>query len=532
MNTEDLARDRADMKAHWYREGWFRDETLAEAILRAARAHPDTPYHFSTESGLTSSTSGEIAETGRRLGAAFQAIGIGPGDVVAFQLPTQVETAVLYVAALCAGATLLPIVHLYGPSEVEFILRKARAKALIVPQRWRHIDYLERVEALNSLPDLEHVIVLGERAPPGGRLFRDFAQAAREDFAPVHTDPDGLALLLFTSGTTGEPKGVMQSHNTVRCEWEKPFIARSGPHLNPTPAGHIQGFNFLFRPMFFPVPMVMMDRWEPVRAGHLIQELGVSQTGGAPYFMMSLLEAAREHGLDISSLKVFGLGGATVTPEHVRIADRMGMTGARAYGSTEFSTVTQGDLDASLEVRATTDGRLQIGVELRVLDTEDRDLGFGNEGELLVRGPEHFMGYFDPAHDVGNFQPGGWFRTGDIGKIDEQGYVTITDRKKDIIIRGGENISSMEVENILMSHPDVVEAAVVAMPDLKFGERVCAYIVPRPGASVTLQSLFEHCVAGGHAKHMAPEHIEMIDELPRTPTGKVRKHQLRDQLLA
>ena len=521
---------RALLRERWRREGWYREETIARALDRAARTAPRTRFWFHTEQGLRQSTTAEIVAEGQRLAAAFAALGICAGDVVAFQLPTRFETAILYVAALHVGATLLPIVHIYGPQETGFILRKARARALVIPDRWRNIDYLERLSAFGATPDLEHVIVIGERAVRGARLYSDFQQLATRMLPLPNQSADDVALLLFTSGTTGEPKGVRQSHNTIVCEWSIPFFQHHGAFLNPTPAGHIQGFNFLTRPMFWNVPMVMMERWDADIAAALVQKLRIEQSGGPPFFLMSILEAAQRGGHDISSLKLFGLGGATVTPEHVHLAAHSGLTSGRAYGSTEHSTVANYRLDDPLEIRATTDGRLLPGTAVRIVDDEERDVPVGKDGEILLQGPEQFVGYLDPKHNAESFTADGWFRSGDIGRMDAQGYLSITDRKKDLIIRGGENISSMEVEGLLLRHPAVLEAAVVAMSDAKYGEKVCACVITKPGVSLTLEEVVTHFAAAGCARQKTPEKLVLLSEFPRTPSGKVRKAELRAAL--
>ena len=421
---------------------------------------------------------------------------------------------------LHAGATLLPIVHIYGPEETGFILRTARARALVIPDRWRNIDYLERLSALGATPDLEHVIVVGERATRGARLFSDFEQLATTTLPAASQSADDVALLLFTSGTTGEPKGVQQSHNTIVCEWSIPFFQRHGTFLNPTPAGHIQGFNFLMRPMFWNVPMVMMERWDADTAAALVQQLRIEQSGGPPFFLMSILEAAERGRHDISSLKLFGLGGATVTPEHVQLAARHGITSGRSYGSTEHSTISTYRPEDPLEIRATTDGRLLPGTRVRIVDDGEREVSCGKEGEILLQGPEQFVGYLDPKHDAESFTPDGWFRSGDIGRLDAQGYLSITDRKKDLIIRGGENISSMEVEGILLRHAAVLDAAV---------DRHAGCEVRREGVCVRHSAArsFDHARGrrstfrtAGCAKQKTPEKLVIVSELPRTPSGK------------
>jgi len=507
--------------------------TLGPWLACAVQARPRTRMHFYTEAGRCSTTTRELLREGRALARGLRALGLQPGDRFAMQLPTSPQTVALYLAALDVGAVLVPIVHIYGPAEVGFILRDARVRFLAVPDRWRGIDFLERVQALGTLPTLERLIVVGERAPAGATLLRDLpalgeqARRRANDEAPC---PYDLALLLYTSGTTAAPKGVQHSHVSVAAEWSIPFLEEPGPYLTPFPAGHIAGFNFLLRPFVTGHEMVFMDRWDPALAAELIQRHGVRLSGGTPFHLQGLLDAARQGGFDLHSLRSYGLGGTGVTPEHVELADRAGFAGTRAYGLTEHSTVSIGHSEMPLEQRANTDGRLQPGTEVRIIGDEGRDEALGGEGEILLRGPEQFIGYTDHALDAQAFTRDGWFRTGDIGRLDAAGCLTLTDRKKDIVIRGGENISSQEVERVLATHPAVREAAVVAMPDARYGEKVCAFVIAQPGLSLALGEVQRHFGAAGVARQKTPEALFVVDELPRTASGKVRKADLRQRL--
>ncbi|WP_022979129.1 class I adenylate-forming enzyme family protein [Ideonella sp. B508-1] len=513
------------------------DTALGPLLARAAAARPSTRLHFHTETGAESATTPELVQAAARIARGLRAIGLRRGDAIALQLPTSRETAVLYLAAIEIGAVLVPIVHIYGPAEVGFILRQSRARFLCVPQRWRNIDFLARVEALGHLPELERVIVLGDQTPRGGIRFSALeAEAARgsADAAPTETPPhpDDVCLLLYTSGTTASPKGVQHTHRTVGAEWLTPFMDGDGPYLTPFPADHIAGFNFLLRPFVTGTDMVFMDRWDAAQAAALIERYRVRLSGGTPFHLQGLLEAARHDGRDLSSIAAYSLGGVGVTPEHVELADRAGFAGSRSYGLTEHSTVSCGWRDMTLEQRRLTDGRLQPGSEVRIVDESDKDLPVGSEGDILTRGPELFIGYTDPALNATAFTADGWFRTGDVGRLDGQGCLTLTDRRKDIVIRGGENISSQEVERILARHPAVREVAVVARPDERYGEKVCAFVVLAEGAALDLDAVRQHFTAAGVAPQKTPEHLVAVDEFPRTASGKVRKAELRERARA
>lgn len=276
--------------------------------------------------------------------------------------------------------------------------------------------------------------------------------------------------------------------------------------------------------------MVFVDRWDAAVAAELIERHRVRLSGGTPFHLQGLLDAARRAGRDLSSLVAYGLGGTGVTPDHVEAAARAGIAASRSYGLTEHSTVSLGWREMPLAQRAGTDGRLQPGSEVRIVDDRERELAHGQEGEILTRGPELFVGYTDASLDAHARSADGWFRTGDIGRLDAANCLTITDRKKDIVIRGGENISSQEVERVLATHPSVRDAAVVAQPDARYGEKVCAFVVLADGASLDLDAVRRHFAAARVARQKTPEGLHVVGELPRTASGKVRKDELRERL--
>jgi len=323
---------------------------------------------------------------------------------------------------------------------------------------------------------------------------------------------------------------VQHTHTTLLAELRTRLtgVADDSVILAAFPSGHIAGTLGLLRMLLQGMPHVVMDAWDAATAARLINESGVTATGGTPFFLTTLLDLAGE--IDLSSLREYGVGGASVPPSVIERAHEHGIMAFRAYGSSEHPSISGGSSEDALDKRARTDGRLLEGVEVRVVDDALQDLPAGRPGEILSRGPELFVGYRDSALDTDAFVPGGWFRTGDVGVLDHDSYLTITDRRKDLIIRGGENLSSKLIEDILAEHEAVAEAAVVAAPDPLYGERVCAFVVLRSAATLSLNDIRAHFSVAGTARHLTPERLEIVDDLPRTATGKVRKDQLRGRL--
>jgi acyl-CoA synthetase (AMP-forming)/AMP-acid ligase II len=503
--------------------------------LRAGvHEHPGTELHFVGLDHAEAVTLTDVLARGEVVAASLHRRGVRPGDVVAVQVPNWVEGAVVYAAAMLLGAVIVPIVHIYGPAEVGFILRQSRARVLVVPGRWRRIDYHARVAELGDVPDLETVVVIGDDVAPDAVAWAELERGPAGPLpAPTWTS-DEVAFQIYTSGTTGEPKGVQHSHDTILAEVRSlaaMAAEREGAMLGCFPAGHIAGVLSFLRTFVLGTTSVLMDAWDASRAAFLVEEHRVGSTAGTPYFVTSLLDAADAEGRDLSSLTKFMVGAANVPRAVVELADERGIAAYRAYGSTEHPTVTSGAPEDPIEARATTDGRATPGNEVRVVDDDGNDVAAGDRGEVVTRGPELFLGYSDPTFDVGAFLPGGWFRTGDIGVL-EHGFLTIVDRKKDIIIRAGENIASKEVEDLLLEHPAVADAAAVAAPDARLGEVVGAFVVLQPGARLDLAEVRRWFGAAGVAVQKAPERLEVVSELPRGPGGKVLKVELRERLRA
>ena len=511
--------------------------TLAAHILSGAATHDGCPLVFVSADGEYATTLGGLVGEAEKVAGALQARGIGPGDVVAVQLPGSYAGAVVQVAVALCGAVLLPVVMIYGPREMDFVLRSSGASAVVLACSYRGRAQADAVlSGLSPLPGLKLAVVVGDDAPGHGAVGYGavgYAELLRQPggaYRRPRPDPDDRAVLMYTSGTTADPKGVQHSHRTLLSEATSRVYTLNGPgvrHLGLFPPGHMAGLLSLLRILLLGTPTVIMEAWDAALAAALIDRHAITSCGGAPVQLSGLLDQRAAGTATLGTLRECLTGAAPVPPSLIERAEAAGITAFRSYGSSEHPTVSAGSIADPLGLRACTDGRLLAGNQVRLVDADGRDVPDGRDGEIVTRGPELFMGYTDPTLNAAAFLPGGWFRTGDVGRIDADGYLTVTDRLKDIIIRGGENISAKEVEDLLVTHPAVADVAVIPVPDPALGERVCAVVVARPGCTFDVGRAREHFAAAGAARQKTPEVVVLVDELPRTPSGKVRKDVLR-----
>ena len=542
LDFETIEADRAARRAYWRERGVYTDRSFADAIRDGVRAGPDQKLVFHSRSRpLLEATVAELDRQAEQMAGAFYGLGLRCGDYIGIMLPSWRETAVTYVAGYKLGLTIVPLVAVYGPRELGFVMRETHAKALVIPDAWRGYDYLDRVKQAGELPDLRHLIVVGDARGSGLVNWADLETQPAAACPEPHGIADEVCAVIYTSGTTSDPKGVKHTHNTLLCDLNadhaaggapKPPSKAEGPVFGMQPAGHMAGFLTLMRPFISPGPdTILVDQWIPSDAARLVERYRIASAASPPIFLTTLVEAAQKEGIDISSLQSFGLGGSAVTPDTIRMAESLGLGGWRVYGMSEHPNVSVATGD-SFEKRASTDGRLTPRNAVKIVGEDDLEVPRGQAGEVCTLGPRLFVGYVNSELDRHCFLPGGWYKTGDIGSFDEDGYLTITDRKKDIIIRGGENISAKEIEDLLATMPGVKESAAVAMPDPVMGERVCAYVLTAPGVDLSLETVTAYFRAQGAVRLKTPERIIVVEEFPRTPTGKIRKNELRDRLRA
>jgi len=516
------------------RDGSWRGETLWQTIDATAGRHPNA---VAVVDGATRVNFSDLAARAARTAAGLAALGVRAGDAVAVQLPNWHETIVAYLAIARLGAIVTPILPIHRQRELAFILNQVGARLLLAPGRLRDCDHRELVDEIRPrVPALEHVVIVRDDAPQGMHAWTAI-ETGDGTTAPIASDPEAVVLVLYTSGSTADPKGVLHSHETLLAE------ARSlgpvhglGPGdttLMPSPLAHISGIvHAVLVPVVFGARAVLMDRWDPAAALALIAAERVTYMVGAPTFLRDLAHHPDLARHDVSSFRLFSCGGADVDPTLVReAAARLGCVAKRVYGSSEFPTITTCGPDDPPARRVETDGRPIGAAEIRLVDDDGDPVAAATEGEILARGPECFLGYRDAALDADAFTADGWFRTGDLGVVDTEGYLRITGRKKDIIIRKGENISAREVEDLVASHPAVAEVAVVGVPDPAAGEIACAVVRVRPGAAAPdLAALTAHLLAAGLSKRKLPERLALVDDFPRTASGKILKRSLRQQL--
>ncbi|WP_405183289.1 AMP-binding protein [Nocardia sp. NBC_01377] len=499
---------------HYTAEGWWNSDTLGDMLVRGLQANPDAEFRVHSAVRPWSGTYGDVERVARRLAAGLRARSVGPGDVVAFQLPNWMEAAAVFWATAILGATVVPIVHIYGRKELGYILGAVEPKVFIAAENFGNMAVHEDLCA---------------QIPIVGVIDRDFDDLLADEPLTdlVAVDPARPAVIAFTSGTTRDPKGVVHSHRTLGFETRQ--LAATYPHdigaqLIAAPVGHFIGMlSALLIPVLGGRSIHLLDVWNPERVLKLISSEGLTVGGGVPYYLTSLIEHPDFTPEHLARLKYGPLGGSAVPAAVTDRLTGLGINVYRAYGSTEHPSITASLYTAPEAKRLYTDGSPLPGTEITL--TED--------GEILSRGPDLFLGYTDAELTASVFDEQGWYHTGDVGEIDADGYLTITDRKSDFIIRGGENISALEVEEVLLSMPSVAEAAVVAAPDSRLGEHAAAVVRLKLGHELpTMDDLRAHFAAVGIAKQKWPEELHRVDEFPRTASGKVQKFRLRQMLAA
>ena len=477
---------------------------------------------------------GDFAAEVAGLTSALAASGAKAGTVVSVQLPNWWETAALFWAAFRLGAILNPILPILRRRELGFILREAGSEILFVPGVHRGFDHRAlAAEVASDTPSLREVVVVRDATERPFTSWQDFrSRSAATPPSPTAAD---VALLMYTSGTTADPKGVLHSHDALLYETRSLVTAHElgerDTVLMPSPLTHVSGLNHAaLAPFLLGTRAILMESWNPEAALAAIANERVTYMVGAPVFLADLLREPRFESSDLGSFRLFSCGGAGVPVELLREATaRIGCVAKRVYGSTEMPTLTTSMPNDLPELGITTEGRAIGAAELRIVDDAERDFPAGSEGEILGRGPELFLGYRDASLDAAAFTADGWFRTGDLGIVREDGALVVTGRKKDIVIRKGEKISAAEVEAVIARHPAVRAVAIVALPDAATGERACAVVELAGRASLSLDELTAHLRGEGLATRKLPERLEVVDELPRTASGKVRKHELVDR---
>ncbi|EFB3469649.1 medium-chain fatty-acid--CoA ligase [Escherichia coli] len=525
-------------RAAYRQQGLWGDASLADYWQQTARAMPDKIAVVDNHGA--SYTYSALDHAASCLANWMLAKGIESGDRIAFQLPGWCEFTVIYLACLKIGAVSVPLLPSWREAELVWVLNKCQAKMFFAPTLFKQTRPVDLILPLqNQLPQLQQIVGVDKLAPATSSLSLSQIIADNTPLTTaITTHGDELAAVLFTSGTEGLPKGVMLTHNNILAS-ERAYCARlnltwQDVFMMPAPLGHATGFlHGVTAPFLIGARSVLLDIFTPDACLALLEQQRCTCMLGATPFVYDLLNVLEKQPADLSALRFFLCGGTTIPKKVARECQQLGIKLLSVYGSTESSPHAVVNLDDPLSRFMHTDGYAAAGVEIKVVDDARKTLPPGCEGEEASRGPNVFMGYFDePELTARALDEEGWYYSGDLCRMDEAGYIKITGRKKDIIVRGGENISSREVEDILLQHPKIHDACVVAMPDERLGERSCAYVVLKaPHHSLSLEEVVAFFSCKRVAKYKYPEHIVVIEKLPRTASGKIQKFLLRKDIM-
>jgi cyclohexanecarboxylate-CoA ligase len=495
-------------------------ETLADRLRTTAISRP---HDVAVVDDAATLTYEELLSAAARVAAGLRVRGVEPGDRVVMQLPNWWEAVALSWGVFLAGAVLVPVVPIYRAHELRFIVEQVSAAAVVAPAEFRSYPHAAAFRDLLDDLGLPASLISVRGSAPGAEPL-DALLSSSEVALPA-SRPEDIAVVLYTSGTTAAPKGALHSGQTLLAEvrdvaqWCR--LGAADRVFMASPLSHITGLSYgIVLPVELGAAVVLQDRWDAAAAVSIIESTGCRFTVSATPFLRGLADAYQGR----SSLRTFVCGGADIPADLVRSAHtKMGTRVVRTYGSTELPTSSMADPFGDLDASAAGEGRPMSANEMALRPDCD------GVAELVVRGPELFLGYLDASLNEAAFTEDGWFRTGDRAVLDADGTVHITGRIKDIINRGGEKFSVAEVEAVLLRHPAVHDVAIVGVPDPVLVERACAVVVPAAGAQPTVAQLRQHVVSAGVAVQKAPELLILVDELPRTASGKVQRFVLREQ---
>jgi acyl-CoA synthetase (AMP-forming)/AMP-acid ligase II len=526
-----------ERRAEYERRRLWDDRTLAGRVAEHARAQPAAVAVVDDE-GRRRRTYRELADDAAAMAALVRADGVGAGDVVSVQLPNWYETVVVAVAVQAVGAVINPLLPNYRRRELAHVFTTARPRVIFTPAEYRNYDHRVLVaDVIAETGVTPRSVVVG----PGAASLDELLAPHRDGEAPeltVETPATSVSELIFTSGTEATPKAIMHTEQTtnfsVRVARRDLGVGASDVVWMPSPVGHSTGFNYGLRfALYHGLPLVLQDRWDPAVAVDLVAAERASYTLAATTFLQDLVEETTRRGARLESLRCFGCGGAPVPPALVAAADAQGIRVLRLYGSTEVLVATWNRPDAPLDERMDTDGTPTSDVDVEIRDDDGKPCGPGETGEIFVRGPNTCVGFFaDPERTAATFDPEGWVRTGDLAVAGEHDTLTVAGRKKEIIIRGGINIAPREIEELILAWPEIERVAVVGVPDERLGERSCACVVLRRGATLTFEQMVDRLRATGLATYKLPEELQVVDALPTTASGKVQKFEIVRAILA
>lgn len=531
-----------DMSPHTFREaGYWLDKTVDQLLDEAIARTPDKISIIADRADREQAlrlTYRELGNLVDRASGSLRQLGVGPRDVVTVQLPNWWEFVVTSLACSKIGAVFNPVMPILRERELLYVLNFCQSRVLIVPSVYRGFDYAAMAEGMRGeLPHLKHLIVVDgigdagfERAILSGGPGREAARSAGLSSA---LGPDDMSVVMFTSGTTGEPKGVIHSSNSlVGCT--KALAQRFGLHdqevlLVASPVAHMTGYAaVVLLSIYLGGTMVLQDVWEPKRGVALMVHEGVTYTAASTPFLNDICDVVAAGAVPPASLRSFLCAGATIPPVLIqRAAREVGIHACSLWGMTESLASTLTEPSRAAEKSPTTDGRPLEGMDVRIVDFEGKPVPTGQSGRLLVRGCQMFTGYYKRP-ELPTFDAQGWFDSGDLAYMDDEGYIRISGRVKDVLIRGGENVPVVEIENLLYKHPAVAAVAVVGYPDARLGERGCAFIVPKAGSTIDLAAMQAYLADCKMAKQFWPERVELVADLPRTASGKIQKFKLKE----